>query len=42
MYKQRLHQDKQLSKLILAIIIASMMNCAFALSTDKPLEYTIQ
>jgi lipopolysaccharide export system protein LptA len=42
MYKQRLHQDKQLSKLILAIIIASMMNCAFALSTDKQQDIEIE
>ena len=42
MYKRQLNQDKQFSKLILAIIIASMMNCAFALSTDKQQDIEIE
>ncbi|MFT5395705.1 MAG: lipopolysaccharide export system protein LptA [Gammaproteobacteria bacterium] len=42
MYKQRLNQDKLLSKLVLAIVIATMMNCAFALSTDKQQDIEIE
>ncbi len=42
MYKQRLNLDKPLNKLILAIPIALMMNCAFALSTDKQQDIEIE
>lgn len=42
MYKRRLNQDKPLSKLILAVVITTMMNCAFALSTDKQQDIEIE
>lgn len=41
MYRQRLNQGKHL-KLLLALIFASMMNCAFALSTDKQQDIEIE
>ena len=42
MYRQQLNQDNPLSKLILAAILASAMNCAYALSTDKQQDIEIQ
>jgi lipopolysaccharide export system protein LptA len=41
MYRQQSNQDKRL-KLLAAIIFASVMNCAFALSTDKQQDIEIQ
>ena len=45
MYKQQLNQDKRLKHAItyiLGIILVSMMNCAFALSTDKQKDIEIE
>ncbi len=41
MYKLQLNQDKRL-KLLLALIIASVINVAFALSTDKQQDIEIE
>lgn len=41
MYRQLLNLDKHL-KLLLAFILATMMNCAFALSTDKQQDIEIE
>ncbi len=45
MYRQQLNQDKHLKsalRCLLGIILASMMNCAFALSTDKQKDIEIE
>jgi lipopolysaccharide export system protein LptA len=41
MYKRQLNQDKS-PRLLLAITLASMMNCTFALSTDKQQDIEIE